>query len=140
MGELSTYVDRQGKSITPAQWKWLLSMPNYPVIRHYQSEWHDVQVLWNGELPEPFTFLVARHFHKDGNDVTGCETEQGAINLYEDHLARHCGCEWLPSSTSPSGVRLLEIGNLVVATPTQDTADAKLLVDGLECHNEFGTW
>lgn len=38
-------------------------------------------------------------------------TEQEMINAYEDLLVRYAGCEWVPSSSTASGLQLIERGN-----------------------------
>ncbi len=145
---MSNYRSRTGETIDEARWEMLHQSAAYSTVREFQNHAWRVKVQWIGVESMTFRLLITNMVtNASGKSVersSGFEAEEGAINAYEDFLVANTNCEWVPSSTGPGGMRLLEVGNELTAAPTQDTETAKRAVieleQGLAATPDYGSW
>jgi hypothetical protein len=134
------YVNRLGKRIDGDTYRYLMSMPSYRAIRRFKNAKHTVKVDWFGVLPAHIYRMTVGTPELGKEEHTFYPTEQEAINDYEHFLVVHCGCEWFPTPSSPSGVMLLEVGNEATNKITQVKIGEDEILSALETNSQFASW
>lgn len=137
------YVSRSGREISHEQWLSLSQMQGYRIIRQYCSLGGDIVawVTWTGLLPDPYEVWTIAGM----DEKTYHATQESAVAVYEDFLARHqCGEN---VQLEGGGTTFCEFGNKAnESRPTQEIRDVEQYVLGLEetllsaSSSEYGMW